>query len=210
MLNKFIHRFSFFSAIFVFLGTFFGSHTAIAAPQIQCSIPLAVECDVFDSDGFSAVTVAVDFGGEIGVINVVSQSFQNCRNNTVISWDPIVPNYQIITTPCTSGIGKITYDGNGKGSKTPQLSVSSYRIIESDDGRSLKAALDKPDSKPLPSQFTGFKGDDIKQGIFETDCTWTNQDQAKCLVWDCDGDGVCVELGSYCVDKYGRDVPCAD
>ena len=46
------------------------------------------------------------------------------------------------------------------------------------------------------------------KGILETECTWTNDNVASCLVWDCDADGVCVEYGSYCVNKYGQDVPC--
>jgi hypothetical protein len=44
--------------------------------------------------------------------------------------------------------------------------------------------------------------------ILKEDCQWTNDSVAACLVWDCDDDDVCVEFGQYCVDHYGKTIPC--
>jgi hypothetical protein len=77
-----------------------GGHKAQAAgATIECTIPLAVECDVYHPDGVANVTVTVDFGPELGLIDVVDEDF-NCQRNVSVSWDPIVPNGDIKVTPC--------------------------------------------------------------------------------------------------------------
>lgn len=77
------------------------SHQAYAL-DVECEIPLAVVCHVSDPKGFTSVTVNVDFG-HLGMIDVVSNSFPNCRTEAIVSWDPITPNFQITTTPCSGG-----------------------------------------------------------------------------------------------------------
>jgi len=62
--------------------------------------------------------------------------------------------------------------------------------------------------RPLNNQLPiSIEGPD-PVGILEEDCTWTNDNRAECIVWDCDEDGVCVEYGEYCVDANGNVGPC--
>lgn len=59
-----------------------------------------------------------------------------------------------------------------------------------------------PPSAGAPQSFATADG----QGpvaILEEECQY-NPGGAKCTVYDCDGDGICVEYGTYCVDDYGH------
>ena len=76
-----------------------GGKAQAAGATIDCSIPLAVECDIYHPDGVANVTVTVDFGPELGLIDVVDKDF-NCQRNVSVSWDPIVANADIKVTPC--------------------------------------------------------------------------------------------------------------
>ena len=58
----------------------------------------------------------------------------------------------------------------------------------------------------LLSQDGGGGGDPAAD--LEEDCEWKNGGYAHCTVLDCDPDGVCIVYGEYCVDEYGKVMPC--
>ncbi|MEW5251761.1 hypothetical protein [Microbulbifer discodermiae] len=181
-----------------------------AEPDIDCTIPLAVVCEVNDTDGFHSVRVNVDFGPKIGTIDVVTQNFTECQYSTTVGWDPIVPNFQIFTTPCEDKGSKFKYLGRGKSSKSHEISAKAFTIVTDKDGYPLRVNSIKPDIIPLSENFSNGIEDPGQYELLETECTWTNNNQAACLVWDCDDEGICVEYGQYCLDKYGNDVACAE
>lgn len=74
----------------------------VQALEVECEIPLSVVCEVSDPKGFMSVRVNVDFG-DLGEIDVATYTFPVCRTNATVSWDQIVPNFQIFTTGCESG-----------------------------------------------------------------------------------------------------------
>lgn len=75
---------------------------AIAEPTIDCTIPLQVVCDVQDPQGIARITVTVPTG--MGPVDVVDQQF-TCVSNATVSWDPIVPGYEIFVDTCVSEPG---------------------------------------------------------------------------------------------------------
>jgi hypothetical protein len=65
-----------------------------------------------------------------------------------------------------------------------------------------------PPGIPASQSFAIPEGED-RQALLETSCQHTNGGYSKCIVYDCDGDGVCVEYGAYCVsDSSGAVGPC--
>lgn len=106
-INANLNTFRLASIIILVVGLIFISSSKEAqAIDSNCSIPNNIECEVSDPDGFTDVRVNVDFGGEIGSIDVVNQESSTCRTKTKVSWDPIVPNFEIFATPCGGG-GKL-------------------------------------------------------------------------------------------------------
>lgn len=174
------------------------------ALDVECEIPNSIVCEVSDPNGFMSVWVNVDFG-DLGQIDVVSHTFPTCRTSATVSWDTIVPNFQIFTAKCKSG-GGFKFDGRGHRDSAPVIHTRNFEIKTDESERFLSVKEIKPVVKPLLS--VNILGNDNVQYIYKTDCEWTNDNVASCFVMDCDSDGVCVELGTYCVDHYGRDIPC--
>ncbi len=95
------------------------------ALDVECSIPNHVVCQVSDPKGFMSVTVNVDFGN-LGTIDIASYTFPNCRTETTVSWDSIVPNFEITTTPCKGG--GLTLRNNDNAEQTnPFFAVSDFK-----------------------------------------------------------------------------------
>ena len=80
------------------------------AVSYSCDIPLSVVCQVSDPKGFIAVQVTLDTG--LGQVTVVDQTFPTCRTSATVSWDPIVPNFDISATPCDGGKLKLSEPGS--------------------------------------------------------------------------------------------------
>jgi hypothetical protein len=101
-----------------------GAKQAEAAGEtIDCEIPLAVVCEISHPNGIARVTVTVDFGPEIGKIDVVDEVFR-CEKTVTVSWDPIVPNAEFNVVPC-KGFGLVGPDGDGgRGIEGKLLAVS--------------------------------------------------------------------------------------
>ncbi len=78
------------------------------ALDVQCEVPNHIVCNVSDPDGFMSVRVNVDFGDDLGQIDVVTQTYMTCRTNATVSWDIIQPNFDILTTSCTSESSEFT------------------------------------------------------------------------------------------------------
>jgi hypothetical protein len=77
-----------------------------------------------------------------------------------------------------------------------------------DELMGISVPLPPPSSEPLPS-FVATGDDPGWQHLLEDGgCTWTNDNVAECLILECDSDEVCVEVGTYCVDHNGNQVPC--
>lgn len=64
-----------------------------------------------------------------------------------------------------------------------------------------------PPSDGVPDAFAA-NGPGVQYLLEDGGCSWTNDNVAVCLVLECDTDEVCVEVGSYCVDHNGNQVPC--
>ncbi|GAB4526280.1 MAG: hypothetical protein Tsb0020_44120 [Haliangiales bacterium] len=71
--------------------------TADAAVDIDCSVPLNVECTVTEPQGIQSITVQLQTG--FGPVNVVEETY-NCVTSATVSWDPIVPGGDIMVTTC--------------------------------------------------------------------------------------------------------------
>jgi hypothetical protein len=97
-----------FAALFLVAGTvmagsmFAGSATGAGASgaYITCEVPQNIVCSVASATGIKRVIVTVDFGGNIGDVNVVDQSYPSCPNGVNVGWDPIVPNYRFTVETC--------------------------------------------------------------------------------------------------------------
>lgn len=84
---------------------------AAAAPTIDCQIPLDVVCTVSDPAGISRVKVTIPTG--FGPVVVVDKTLPVCRSSTTVSWDPIVPGFDIDVTNCEDKPGgKLTFAGS--------------------------------------------------------------------------------------------------
>ena len=173
------------------------------ALDVECEIPNGIVCEVSDPNGFMSVRVNVDFG-DLGQIDVVNHAFQTCRTSATVSWDPIVPNFQIFTAKCKSGGLKFT--GQGSRDSAPVVYTRNFKIETDESEHSLSVKAIKPVVKPLLSE--DFTDNNNVQHIYKENCEWTNDNVASCLVMDCDSDGVCVDLGTYCLDNYAKQVPC--
>lgn len=73
--------------------------TAHSEPVIQCQVPLNVQCAVNETGGIARVVVKLETG--LGVVEAVDNTYSGCPTQVIVSWDPIVPNAEIIVTPCT-------------------------------------------------------------------------------------------------------------
>lgn len=83
---------------------------AFAAPTIDCTIPNDVECTITDPAGISHVQVTIPTG--FGPVVVVDKTLPTCRTSTTVSWDPIVPGFDIDVTNCEDKPGgKLTFGG---------------------------------------------------------------------------------------------------
>ncbi len=79
------------------------SVNSLAETQVNCTIPNGIDCEVSNSAGFQQVVVKMNTG--LGVIDVVDISYPQCVQTATVSWDPIVPNFEIYVTPCdTKGL----------------------------------------------------------------------------------------------------------
>jgi len=207
LLNKYTEN-KFSVTVLLFVGLIFTSFFLVKnanALDVNCQIPNAIICEVTDPDGFMAVRVDVDFG-ELGVVAVTNHTFPKCVTSATVSWDPIVPNFQVFTTECSSGLNEITLELRKTRSTVPLVRAENFEIEADRFGRPLSIKALEPETTPLGPTYLTSRVD--RKEIYETDCEWTNDNVAQCLVYDCDADGVCVEIGDYCVDKYGNDVPC--
>ncbi|NOY84630.1 MAG: hypothetical protein GXO96_07390 [Nitrospirae bacterium] len=113
----------------------------VRAMEVECEIPLGITCEVSDPSGFMSVRVNVDFG-DLGQIDVVNLAFPTCRTSATVSWDPIVPNFQIFTTTCTGG--DFTFDRQGRKSFTPVINARNFNIETDESGQSLSIKAIKP------------------------------------------------------------------
>lgn len=95
-----------------------------------------------------------------------------------------------------------SHDGASRASLVSQ--VSETRIHR----RSVAKHIRFKRADRVPSVPASFAAKPRTDAILKEDCQWTNDNVASCLVWDCDKEGVCVELGKYCIDGMARDVPC--
>ena len=77
-----------------------------------------------------------------------------------------------------------------------------------DELMGISVPLPPPSSEPLPSFAATNDEPDWQHLLEDGGCTWTNDNVAVCLVLECDSDEVCVEVGQYCVDHNGNQVPC--
>lgn len=162
------------------------------ALDVECETLNDIVCEVSDPNGFMSVRVNVEVG-DLGQIDIVNHTFPTCRTSATVSWDPIVPNFQIFTTKCKSGEDLKLRDS------APVVHARNFEIETDESGRPLSVKAIKPIVKPLPS---------ASENILKEECQFTNDNVASCLVWDCDSEGICVEYGSYCVDPYGKPKPC--
>ena len=119
----------------------------VSAMEVNCNIPLAITCEISDPSGFMAVRVNVDFG-DLGQIDVVNQSFLTCRTSATVSWDPIVPNFQIFTTSCIPVSGGITGGGPGKNALDH---VRYFEIVVDERNKTSAVRAVKPSLKLLKS-----------------------------------------------------------
>ena len=108
------------------------------ALEFDCEIPNSVVCKVSDPDGFTEVRVNVDFD-ELGSIDVAKQNFPTCQTETTVSWDPIVPNFQILATPCKVG-NELTFKGSSDTYKKADR-VESKQIVQGFEGKVIEDKL---------------------------------------------------------------------
>ena len=148
--------------------------------------------------------VNVDFG-DLGQIDVVNHTFPTCRTSATVSWNPIVPNFQVYTTKCKSG-GDFKFKGQGRRNSAPIVYSRNFKIESDESERALLVKEIMPVVTPLPIQ--NIAGNSNIQYILKEECQWTNDNLASCIVWDCGDEDICVEYGSYCVDHYGNTIPC--
>lgn len=104
------------------------------ALDVECEIPNDIVCEVSDPNGFMTVRVNVDFG-DLGQIDVANHTFSTCRTAATVSWDPIVPNFQIFTTECTGGGLKID-DQDGRSSDSV-VHARNFNIETDESGQLL-------------------------------------------------------------------------
>jgi hypothetical protein len=175
------------------------------ALDVDCQIPNSIVCEVSDPDGFMSVRVNVDFG-DLGMIDVVNHTFPKCVTSATVSWDPIVPNFQVFTTKCQSGLASMELGRQKTRDSAPLVRARSLEIEADGFGRPLSVKALKPVIKPLGSGH--LTGRESVQYIYKEECEWTNDNVAQCMVWDCDAEDVCVELGEYCVDHNAHTIPC--
>ena len=170
---------------------------ASQAFEVTYDIPNHIIYEITDPNGFMSVQVNVDFG-DLGNIDVVSHTFPKCTTTATVSWDIIVPNFQIFVSPCDSGFGSLVLNKQEPFSKIRSLD---FEIVPDESSRSLSALK----IRPVVLQLSN---DDIVVPILQEECQWTNDNVAQCLVWDCDSEEICVEYGSYCVDHNAKTIPC--
>lgn len=108
------------------------------ALDFDCEIPNNVVCTVSDPDGFTEVRVNVDFD-ELGSIDVVKQNFPTCQTETTVSWDPIVPNFQILATPCKVG-NELTFKSSANPYKKADR-VESNQIVQGFEAKVIEDKL---------------------------------------------------------------------
>ena len=176
----------------------------VNALDVKCEIPNSIICEISDPDGFVSVRVNVDFG-DLGQIDVVNHTFPTCRTSATVSWNPIVPNFQVYTTKCKPS-GDFKFEEQSRINSAPKVYARNFKVESDESERSLLVKEIMPVVEPLPIE--NLVGKNNMQYILKEECEWTNDNVASCLVWDCGSDGICVDYGSYCVDHNGNTVPC--
>jgi hypothetical protein len=102
-----------------------------------------VVCEISHPNGIAHVTVTVDFGGDIGEVDVVDEAF-NCEKTVSVGWDPIVPNATFSVEPC-KGFGLVGRDDGGRdidgrlvlaGRDDPTFTPTHYVVAQAPKGAS--------------------------------------------------------------------------
>lgn len=74
------------------------AHSDAGDTTVDCEIVGAISCEVSDPDGIARILVRMNTA--LGPVNVVEESYSACPQAVQVSWDPIVPNYEIVVEPC--------------------------------------------------------------------------------------------------------------
>lgn len=97
---------------------------------IDCSIPASVICEIADPDGIDHVEVQLETA--LGTVSVVDQDYA-CQSEVTVSWDPIVPNGNILVEECegTQATHAVLFDGlihTSQGSAGLALTGAALRV----------------------------------------------------------------------------------
>lgn len=168
------------AAVLLVASLFLVSGLAYSEPVIQCQVPLNVQCSIAETNGIQRVVVKLETG--LGVVEAVDNTYTGCPTQVGISWDPIVPDSEIIVTPCTDpGIGTIASFPNTDG--TPFINRDfNLRAYDRDGDGKLDVA------RVLPASLSRIQVEKPQTPLGTT--LWCNSISACEIVADiCDANG---------------------
>jgi hypothetical protein len=140
-----------------------------AGSNITCAIPNNVVCTVSNPLGIKSVKVNVNFGGGIGNVAVVDETYVSCPKSVNVHWDPIVPNYAFTVEAC-SGL-KVT---NGQPPVVGEKTTAMIIAVKPNAGFPGSGAFVlKTHGDPKPLGLTSKPGTSVFS--YPETCSWSQE-----------------------------------